>query len=99
MAKRREVAVWRLDQAARFIVGAAPAKKQRRWVTQGVIVEEVGIGFGLHADTIQELRPLDGKKTKQVNWMFKSSQLAVVDLHRSMADQSTVVHRFLASTG
>ena len=43
---------------------------------QGTIVEEVGVGLWLEADTIQEFRPV-AKGVKQVNWMFKSAQLLV----------------------
>jgi hypothetical protein len=50
MAKR-DVAVWLLDHAARLIVGAQPRDKPSRWATQGVIVEEVGFGIWLKADT------------------------------------------------
>jgi hypothetical protein len=53
MAKAREVAVWLDDGAARLIVGAGPAKEPSRWAAQGVILEEIGVGFWLKADTIQ----------------------------------------------
>ena len=74
--KRRDVAVWLEDGAARLIVGASPANKPSRWAIQGTIVEEVGVGVWLKADTFQEFRPLD-KGVKQVNWLFKSSQLLI----------------------
>ena len=77
MAKAREVAVWLDDGAARLIVGAGPAKEPSRWVAQGVILEEIGVGFWLKADTIQEFRSLKDGKKKQVNWTFKSSQLLI----------------------
>jgi hypothetical protein len=76
MAKRRDVAVWLADGMARLIVGALPAAKPSRWAVEGVIVEEVGVGIWLKANTIQEFRPLN-KRVKQVNWMFKSDQLLI----------------------
>lgn len=77
MDKGREVAIWLHDDWGRLIVGALPAAKPSRWVAQGVIVEEVSVGVWLKADTIQELRPLDKGGVKQVNWMFRSSQLLI----------------------
>jgi hypothetical protein len=79
--KKLEVAVWLLDGWARLIVDAPSAKNPSRWVTQGTIVDEAAMGFWLKGDntqafTIQELRPVTGG-AKQVNWMFKSSQLFI----------------------
>jgi hypothetical protein len=76
MTKRRDVAVWLEDGWARLIVGALPVEQSSRWAVQGVIVEEVGVGLWLKADTIEEFRPLD-RGVKQVNWMFKSEQLLI----------------------
>ena len=76
MAKKHDVAVWLDDASARLIVGAGPAAIPSRWVVQGVIVEEIGVGIWLKADTIQEFRP-PSMTGKQVKWMFKSSQLLI----------------------
>ena len=73
MAERRDVAVWLHDESARVIVGAPSAATPSRWAVQGEIVEEVGAGLWLKANTVEEFRPGGG----QVNWLFKSSQLFI----------------------
>ena len=82
MATKGEVAIWLDDNAARLMVGAAPAAEEAeasRWVVKGLrVADESGVGLWLQADTIQELRRLPGKKAvKQVNWMFKSRELFI----------------------
>lgn len=83
MEQRLNVAVWLKDEWARLIVGAPPAKTPSRWATQGEIVEEVAVGLWLKTDTIKEFRPgaeefrPGAGRMKQVDWMFKSSQLLI----------------------
>jgi hypothetical protein len=71
VVKRRVVAVWLHEEAARTIVGAShrEGKPPSRWVIQGTIVEEVGFGVWLEADTIEELRR--GEMADRIEWMFK----------------------------
>ena len=80
--KRREVAVWLQDDAARLMVGALPSGNlPSRWAVQGEIVEEVMAGIWLKANTIQEFRPITSgpnQTTKQIDWLFKSEQLLIM---------------------